>query len=236
MRSINPAAIGFLPEFLDFKRGIRVGNLEPRERITRILKTALEERHGEDFVTDRWGRGVYWQWICFVSRSNRAAKPYSSRVNFGCAKFFISLDRDEGLFKSGLQVERGFLKAPRDYRQCELKKDWDWNRLVSGLTSGGKLEKELKRLLLRDGFRLQVGEWGDPLTYDRKSFPKMSALRRALRQTPPRDWAGIQLYYPMEEKDVRASTGLDLVESMLAVFEDLTPVMNLCMQTSLTLH
>lgn len=40
----------------------------------------------------------------------------------------------------------------------------------------------------------------------------------------------------MEEKDVRASRGLDLVESMLAVFEDLTPVMNLCMQTPLTLH
>ncbi len=69
--------------------------------------------------------------------------------------------RDEGLFKSGLQVERGFLKAPRDYRQCELKKDW--NRLVRGLTSGGKLEKELKRLLLRDGFRLQVGEGGGPV-------------------------------------------------------------------------
>ena len=29
-------AIGFKPEYLDFARGIRVGNLEPHERITRI--------------------------------------------------------------------------------------------------------------------------------------------------------------------------------------------------------
>jgi hypothetical protein len=37
-------AIGFRPEFLDFPRGIRVGNLEDHERITRILKLALEAR------------------------------------------------------------------------------------------------------------------------------------------------------------------------------------------------
>jgi hypothetical protein len=35
------AAIGFSPEFLDFRRGIHVGNLEENERITRILKLAL---------------------------------------------------------------------------------------------------------------------------------------------------------------------------------------------------
>ena len=31
---------GFRPELLDFKRGIHVGNLEPHERITKILKGA----------------------------------------------------------------------------------------------------------------------------------------------------------------------------------------------------
>jgi hypothetical protein len=37
----------------------------------------------------------------------------------------------------------------------------------------------------------------------------------------------------MREAEVRGSTGLDLVESMLAVFKEVTPVMNLCMQTKL---
>jgi hypothetical protein len=50
----------FSPACLDFEHGIRVGNLEPHQRITRILKAALEGRHATAFTTDRWGRGVYW--------------------------------------------------------------------------------------------------------------------------------------------------------------------------------
>jgi hypothetical protein len=34
-------ACAFRPEFLDFDRGIHVGNLSDHERITRILKLAL---------------------------------------------------------------------------------------------------------------------------------------------------------------------------------------------------
>ena len=41
---IPKAAIGFRPEFLDFQRGIRVGNLEDHERITRLLKLEVEAR------------------------------------------------------------------------------------------------------------------------------------------------------------------------------------------------
>jgi hypothetical protein len=37
----------------------------------------------------------------------------------------------------------------------------------------------------------------------------------------------------MSEDEVRASTGVDLVESMLAIFREVTPVMNLCMQVHL---
>jgi hypothetical protein len=37
----------------------------------------------------------------------------------------------------------------------------------------------------------------------------------------------------MSEKEVRGSTGLDLVESMLAVFGEVTPAMNLTMQIKL---
>ena len=38
----------------------------------------------------------------------------------------------------------------------------------------------------------------------------------------------------MSEEDVTGSTGLDLVESMLAVFREVTPAMNLCMNIQLT--
>lgn len=38
------AGIGFLPEFLDFRRGIRVGNLENQERITPKLKQGRIKR------------------------------------------------------------------------------------------------------------------------------------------------------------------------------------------------
>jgi hypothetical protein len=47
------------------------------------------------------------------------------------------------------------------------------------------------------------------------------------------NWAGFQLFYPMTEDDVRVSAGLDLIESMLAVFREVTPAMNQCMQIEL---
>ena len=93
-------ALAFRSEYLDFRRGIHVGNLEDNERITRILKLALESRYAQPFVTERWGRGVYWQWICWLPRANREAKPISHDVNFGCAKLFISADTDTKVFKS----------------------------------------------------------------------------------------------------------------------------------------
>src|SRR3970040_995353 len=109
-------AIGVRPTFLDFERGIRVGNLEEHERITRILKLALEARHQQPFVTERWGRGVFWHWIAFLPRANRGTKPVSSHVSFGCSKFFISVDTDDKVFQCGLQIERGYIQAPRENR------------------------------------------------------------------------------------------------------------------------
>ena len=233
MSPLNPSTVGFRPEFLDFEQGIRVGNLEPNERITRLLKWALEERYGHSFVTDRWGRGVYWQWICFLPRADREAKSLSSKVNFGCAKFFIMMDRDEAVFKCGMQVERGYLKPPRNFPQIGLKDDWDWHRLVKGLTPGGRLTRELKRLVVREGFRLFVGNWDDAWTVKGKQFPSTRVLRKALNAAPPRDWAGFQVYYPMSPEEVRGSSGAELVEPMLAVFEEVTSAMNCCMQIAL---
>jgi hypothetical protein len=221
-------AIGFRPEFLDFERGIRVGNLEERERITRILKIALESRYGESFVTERWGRGVYWRWIGYLSRANRAAKPVSSKVSFGCAKFFLAMNTEERLFQCGMGVERGFVKAPREYSQCQLAEDWDWHRFIRALRPKSPMEREIARLL-GEGFQIRFGN----LEPHGAGFPGVAKLRKTLEAAPKNEWAGFQLFYPMREADVQSSTGLDLLESMLAVFKEVTLVMNLCMQTEL---
>ncbi len=231
---IPKAGLGFRPEFLDFRRGIRVGNLEDHERITRILKLELEARYAQPFVTERWGRGVFWQWIAFLPRADREAKTLSSRTSFGCAKFFISVETDDKLFKSGMQIERGFVKAPREYPQCQLARDWDWHRLVAGLKSGSRHERELKRLVLREGFALRAGSWeAEPVVFARQNFPGARGLRRILEAAPRNHWSGLQVYYPMTEEDVRGSSGVDLVEAMLAVFREVTPLMNLVMQVRL---
>ena len=227
-------AIGFRPEFLDFRRGIRVGNLEDHERITRILKLALEARYQQGFVTERWGRGVFWQWIAFLPRADREAKPLSSHVSFGCAKFFISVETDEKLFKCGLQIERGYLKAPRSLRACQLKADWDWHRLLAGLRPGTAVERELRRLVLREGFGLYAGSWETEMSqFSKENLPGVRKLRRLLDAAPGNHWAGFQLFYPMTGEEVRSATGVDLVESMLAVFREVTPLMNLTMQIEL---
>lgn len=232
--ALPATAIGFRPEYLDFRRGIHVGNLEDNERITRILKLGLESRYRQPFVTERWGRGVYWQWIGYLPRANREAKPVSNTVSFGCAKFFLAVDTDEKQFKCGMQVERGHVKAVRGYTASQLADDWDWHRLLRGLKPGSPAEKELKRLVVREGFRIRAGSWEEePIYFSKANFAGAVGIARVLRKAPAADWAGLQLFYAMDENEVRGSTGADLVESMMAVFEEVTPVMNLCMQIQL---
>jgi len=226
-------AIGFLAEYLDFQKGIRVGNLNENQRVTRILKLALEARYGQSFVTERFGRGVYWQWIGFVPRANRDAKPISSKVSFGCSKFFLTMDADEQLFKCGFSVERGMIQAPEDFAKIQLKSDWDWYRLLRSLTPSSVMAHELKRLVQREGFRIDAGNWESRLTAGKRRFPSMAGLKKALESAPPAEWAGFQVYYPMPEKAVKSSSGADLIESMMAIFEEVTPAMNLCMQIEL---
>ena len=235
-QSVRPfprSAIGFLPEYLDFQKGIHVGNLDENQRITRILKLALEARYGESFVTERFGRGVYWQWIGFLPRANRDAKPISSKVSFGCSKFYLTMDVDEQLFKCGFSVERGMIEPPADFPKIQLKSDWDWHRLLRSLTPSGAMARELKRLVQREGFRVDAGNWGNRVTAGRSRFPGMASLKKALESAAPAEWAGFQVYYPMPEKEVKSSAGVDLIESMMAIFEEVTPAMNLCMQIEL---
>jgi hypothetical protein len=231
---LPPTAIEFRPEYLDFDRGIRVGNLQDNERITRILKLALEHRYQEPFVTERWGRGVFWQWIGYLPRSNLTAKPLSSAVSFGCSKFFLTVDTDDRLFKCGMQVERGYVKAPPDFPSCELRADWDWHRLIKQLKKGSQLERELKRLVIREGFGLHAGNWEEGIVeISGGSLPEVAKLRDILGDARPDRWAGFQLYYAFTEEEVRTTPGVDLVDSMLAVFGEVEPAMNLCMQVQL---
>jgi hypothetical protein len=227
------SAIGFQPEYLDFQRGIRVGNLEDHQRITRILKLALEARFRQPFVTERYGRGVYWQWIGFLPRENRSAKPISSKVSFGCSKFFLTIDSEEQAFKCGFSVERGMIEPPTDFPKIGLKPDWDWHRLLASLKPAGAMTRELKRLVFREGFLIDAGDWDARKPLGKSNLPSAIKLKKILEDAPRASWAGFQVYYAMPEKEVRESTGVDLVESMMAILEEVTPAMNLCMQIRL---
>jgi hypothetical protein len=226
-----PTGEAFRREWIDFEHGIRVGNLEPHERITQILKFRLESRHRTPFVIDRWGRGVYWQWICWLPQANREAKPISHGVNFGCAKLFISVEQEKKIFKAGLQIERGYAQGPEPYPGCLLKPDWDWHRLVK---FSKPLDAELRRLILREGFVAEVGEWENNAVFTKRNFKSSRQIRATLKGWPCREWVGFQLYYPLPAREVRACTGYEIVQSIGGVFAEVTPAMNACMQFQLS--
>jgi hypothetical protein len=232
-RLIAPAGIAFRSEFLDFDRGIRVGNLHPQERITQILKRALETAFGQTFTTVRWGRGVHWRWIGFFAQANRLAKPLSHRFGFGCAKYFVSLEREDRCFKAGMQVERGYIRAPRGYAEWKLREDWDWHRLLAQLTPGSELERRLRELVRRDGFHIYAGGWPEGQELTAKTFTGAASLRGLLARAPATQWGGFQLFYPMAEPEVRTMTGHEIIESILAIFGEVTPILNCCMQVRL---
>ena len=225
-----PTGEAFRREWIDFEHGIRVGNLEPHERITQILKFYLESRYHTPFVTDRWGRGVYWQWICWLPRANREAKPVSHDVNFGCAKLFISVEQEKKVFKAGLQIERGYAAGPEPYPGCLLKPDWDWHRLVK---FPKPLDAELRRLIQREGFVAEIGEWETNAVFTKQNFKSSRQIRAVLKNYPRREWVGFQLYYPMPEREVRACTGYELVKAICGVFDEVTAAMNCCMTVPL---
>ena len=229
----EPTGEAFKPEWIDFERGIRVGNLEPHERITQILKYRLERRYGTPFVTDRWGRGVFWQWICWLPKANRLAKPISHGYTFGCAKLFIGLDRGARVFQSGLQVERGYGAGRSPYPGNVLQEDWDWHRLMVQCRRGSGLDAELERLLRREGFVAELGDFEHNLVLDRTNFTSAARLRTAAARQSTDRWVGFQLYYPMPERELRSSTGYELVTAIDAVFAEVLPALNLCQQVRL---
>jgi len=216
----------FKNSYIDFERGIRVGRLEPEERITRILKARLTERFAIRFICDRWGRGVFWQWICWVPEPNRKAKPKSSGMNFSSGKFFVSVDRNDRILQAGVQIERAPVEPDPDDWPIRLERDWDWHVFVRAL-KGESLQRLLRRLT-REGFLIRLGPFGAMKTFGRSNYDP-SALRAVLRKFPRNAWGGFQLYWPFGEEEVRGTEGGELIEAVVAAFEETAPVLDLCM-------
>jgi hypothetical protein len=87
---------GFRPEFLDFRRGIRVGNLEDNERITRILKLALGPLREPSSRAIRWRTGIG----SYVTRSNRGEAAVVTR-QLRLLKFFLAVEPEQCLLVAG---------------------------------------------------------------------------------------------------------------------------------------
>lgn len=219
-----PSLSNFEASFIDFKRGIRVGLLDESQRITRLLKALLMTRHGVEMVCDRWGRGVYWQWICWVPKPNREAKPFSSGYNFGSAKFFITVDQDDKEFLAGMQIERA--PVSRSEGDVMLQKDWDWNVMLKALKAR-KLPNAI-RGLLKEGFRLRVGPFSSLTEFTKKNWSAAGCLR-SLEKFPRDEWGMFQVSYAISEKELKSMSGPEITEAVMGVFEEVVPAMGLCM-------
>jgi hypothetical protein len=114
-----------------------------------------------------------------------------------------------------------------------LKDDWDWHRLLRQCAKGSALDEELRRLLTKEGFVVSVMGGAGTVRFDARTYTSALRVRNAAKKCPPRDWAGFNVYYPMPESEVRASSGYELVKAVEGVFAQLVRAMNFCMQVPL---
>jgi hypothetical protein len=124
-----------------------------------------------------------------------------------------------------MQVERG-PKHPNETWPLTVEHDWDWHVLLKALSEAA-LPRHLHRLL-REGFRLRVGAYASPTEYEHNTWD-LTACRRTAQRFHANAWGGFQLFWPMSEQEVQATPGPELIEAIMAVFAEVTPVMNVCM-------
>ena len=124
-----------------------------------------------------------------------------------------------------MQVERA-PKRPDAQGPLTVETDWDWHVLLKAL-SEDTLPHHLSRLL-REGFRIRVGAFASRTEYAHYNWD-LNACRRKAQRFSATAWGGFQLFWPMPEQEVQATHGPELVEAIMAVFAEVTPVMNLCM-------
>lgn len=118
----------------------------------------------------------------------------------------------------------------------QLQEDWDWHRLIQAIHGRSTLYRQLRRLVREDGFQIDCGTRETGTHFDEVHFPSADALRSALLGYADPDWVVFQLYYPMPPQEVQQSSGSDLVESILAIMQEVAPVMNECMQIRLAIQ
>ena len=216
----------FRSAYLDFDRGIRVGHLAVEARLTQIIKSRLTARYGVRMLCDRWGRGLYWQWLCWVPEPNKKAKPLSAGHNFGSTKFYVTLDRAQRLFHAGVQVERA-PKHPDAQWPLTVETDWDWHVLLKALREEA-LPRHLHRLFSAKGF---VFAWARMRRARNTPRPPGTSTRVDARRNGlvPMRGAGSSCFGRCPSRKFRATPRPELVEAIMAVFAEVTPVMNLCM-------
>jgi hypothetical protein len=222
---------GFKSEWIDFKNGIRIGHLEPEQRITQILKAELLRLYQEDFLVDHWGRGVYWAYIWFCPRKNLKIKNFKGKGQFPSAKYFIGLDSDRQKFVTGFYVESGYSvhEEPRFQRQP----DWDWNRFIEKLKSDSDFEKELRLLIQKEGFELAIGFEEDLCIFSGSNYSGPEPIIQEIEKRLRDNWVVVQIYFPFTEKDIKAMDGSEIVQAVLGTWQETSGMMNMFLQIPL---
>ncbi len=226
--AVLPDGSAFRTEWIEIGRGIRVGHLRPEERFTRIVKFRLHRRYGRDFLVDRWGRGSIWPTVWFVPRENRRAKSAAGRGHFSCAKFYAAAPPGEEVFRAGFHIESGLRRSP-DRPELERKNDWDWHRFLRALRRNDAFDEHLRRLVRRDGFSVSVGFF-DRRTFPADSFEGSRTILRAIRKQDPDGWTGVLIDYGWNAGEIASMNGPELIDAVMAVYDELYDIMNACLQ------
>ena len=73
----------------------------------------------------------------------------------------------------------------------------------------------MRRLVLREGFTVSVTSSPTPRVLTRESFESAAQVHQAARKAPGDEWAAFDIFYPMPESELRASTGHEIVTAIL---------------------
>ena len=87
----------------------------------------------------------------------------------------------------------------------------------------------------REGFRVDAGNWESRQTIGKNKFPGMAGLMKRSIKRLPRSGPAFSVL-PSAGKGGPAHPRWNWIESMMAIFEEVTPAMKLCMQIQLQLY
>ena len=74
------------------------------------------------------------------------------------------------------------MQGPEPYPGCLLKDDWDWHRLMRQSAAGSELDGELQRLIEREGFVVEVGNWEANAVFTKKNFTSVRQISRRSKE------------------------------------------------------